>query len=290
MKRAILAVSFGTSYRETREKTIGAIENALRGRFAGYEVRRAFTSRMIIKKLAERDHIAVDTVAEAMERLVREGFEEVIVQPTHVMNGYENEDMLAQLERYRGCFRRFAVGEPLLSSGEDYRALARALRAELPDPGEDGGVVLVGHGTDHPANASYAALAHYFTLEGMDKWTVGTVEGEPTAADVRALLCRMGVRRVLLAPLLIVLCMISLEKRPHGRQCLRRTAWRSRPCAAVSASMRGYGSFLCVTRTKPGYARSAAENAWRKRKTGGVDHHENGKCSLFGGKKRTVLA
>ena len=204
MKRAILAVSFGTSYRETREKTIGAIENALRGRFAGYEVRRAFTSRMIIKKLAERDHIAVDTVAEAMERLVREGFEEVIVQPTHVMNGYENEDMLAQLERYRGCFRRFAVGEPLLSSGEDYRALARALRAELPDPGEDGGVVLVGHGTDHPANASYAALAHYFTLEGMDKWTVGTVEGEPDAADVRALLCRMGVRRVLLAPLLIV--------------------------------------------------------------------------------------
>lgn len=204
LKRAILAVSFGTSYRETREKTIGAIENALRGRFAGYEVRRAFTSRMIIKKLAERDHIAVDTVAEAMERLVREGFEEVIVQPTHVMNGYENEDMLAQLERYRGCFRCFAVGEPLLSSGEDYRALARALRAELPDPGEDGGVVLVGHGTDHPANASYAALAHYFTLEGMDKWTVGTVEGEPDAADVRALLRRTGVRRVLLAPLLIV--------------------------------------------------------------------------------------
>ena len=204
MKRAILAVSFGTSYRETREKTIGAIENALRERFAGYEVRRAFASRRISKRLAERDAIQVDTVAEAMERLVREGFGEVVVQPTHVMNGYENEDMLSQLERYRGCFERFAVGAPLLSSGDDYRALAAALRRELPEPGEDEGVVLVGHGTDHWANACYAALAYYCAAQGMARWYVGTVEGDPGFGDVRALLRRDGVRRVALAPLLIV--------------------------------------------------------------------------------------
>ncbi len=204
MKRAVLAVSFGTSYRETREITIGAIEDALRRRFAGWEVRRAFTSRMIIRRLAERDGMHVDTVAEAMERLVRDGIEEVVVQPTHVMNGYENEEMLAQLARYEGCFRHFAVGKPLLTAGEDYRALAAALREGLPAPGEGEAVVLVGHGTDHYANASYAALAWYFSLLGCPRWYVGTVEGDPGLEDVRALLRRDGVRRAALAPLLIV--------------------------------------------------------------------------------------
>ena len=197
-------VSFGTSYQETREKTIGAVERAMAERFPGYEIRRAFTSRMIIRKLLERDGIKVDTVAEAMERLVREGFQEVICQPTHVMNGYENEDMLRQLQQYRNCFRRFAVGAPLLSSGSDYRALAAALRQECPVPNKEEAVVLVGHGSDHFANSAYAALYYYFQAAGMERWFVGTVEGDPDRESVQALLRKSGVSRVYLAPLLLV--------------------------------------------------------------------------------------
>ena len=52
---AILVVSFGTSYNDSREKTIGAIETAIADAFPKWSVRRAFTSRMIIRKLRERD-------------------------------------------------------------------------------------------------------------------------------------------------------------------------------------------------------------------------------------------
>ena len=54
-RKAILAVSFGTSYRKTRDAAIGAIESDLQAAYPDYTVRRAFTSRMILKKLRERD-------------------------------------------------------------------------------------------------------------------------------------------------------------------------------------------------------------------------------------------
>ena len=53
-KKAILVVSFGTSYKETREKTIDAIENEIKNSFPDYTIYRAFTSTMIIKKLLKR--------------------------------------------------------------------------------------------------------------------------------------------------------------------------------------------------------------------------------------------
>ena len=51
MKKAVLVVSFGTSYKETREKTIEACEKKIKEGLEGYDFFRAFTSNMIIRKL-----------------------------------------------------------------------------------------------------------------------------------------------------------------------------------------------------------------------------------------------
>ena len=53
MKKAILVVSFGTSYLDTLEKTIENAENQIRNSFSEYDIYRAFTSHKIIKKLKE---------------------------------------------------------------------------------------------------------------------------------------------------------------------------------------------------------------------------------------------
>ncbi len=66
--QAILVVSFGTSYNDSRDKTIGAIETAAAEAFPEYEVRRAFTSQIIIDKLKERDNLEIDNVTEALDR------------------------------------------------------------------------------------------------------------------------------------------------------------------------------------------------------------------------------
>ena len=68
-KKAILAVSFGTSVSKTRERTIDRIEADLDEAFPDYRIYRAWTSKIIIAKLLRRDGIRILSVKEAMEQI-----------------------------------------------------------------------------------------------------------------------------------------------------------------------------------------------------------------------------
>ena len=203
MKKAILAVSFGTSYPDTLLKTIAATEQALAGAFPDWEVRRAFTSGMIIRKLKERDGVEIENVSQAMHRLEQEGYTHVAVQSTHVMHGEEYEKMLSQLEPYR-LRMQISVGMPLLHSEADYTSVAQALLNWLPPLDADEALVLMGHGTTHFANSAYAQMEHM--LQGLcDRVYLATVEGYPTLDSVeRQLAKRTEIRRLMLAPFMLV--------------------------------------------------------------------------------------
>ena len=159
-KPVILVTSFGTSYNSTRHVTIGAIEDAIREKYGrDYDVRRAFTSQIIIDKLKERDGIEIDNVEEALDRAKADGVETVIVQPTHLMAGLEYTDIKDELDKRSDDFKQVALGEPLLASDADYQAVAEAIaeqRANL----DDGtcAFVLMGHGTTADSNADYATM------------------------------------------------------------------------------------------------------------------------------------
>ena len=104
IKKAILVVSFGTSYHDTRKVTIDAIEQEITTAYPNYKIYRAWTSGMILQKLKKRDNIHYDTVKEAMVRMKNEGITDVIVQPTHVINGIENELMIQDALFYSSSF------------------------------------------------------------------------------------------------------------------------------------------------------------------------------------------
>lgn len=203
MKKAILSVSFGTSYPDTLRKTIAATEQALAEAFPGWEVRRAFTSGMIIRKLKERDGVEIENVSQAMDRLEQEGYTHVAVQSTHVMHGEEYEKMLSQLEPYR-LRMQISVGMPLLHSEGDYTSVAQALLNWLPPLDADEALVLMGHGTTHFANSAYAQMEHM--LQGLcDRVYLATVEGYPALDSVqRQLAKRPEIRRLMLAPFMLV--------------------------------------------------------------------------------------
>lgn len=203
MKKAILVVSFGTSYHDTLEKTIAATEKAIGEAFPGWEVRRAFTSNMIMKKLRSRDGLEIDSVSQAMAKLEAQGYTHVAVQPTHVMHGEEYEKLLSQLEPYRQRLN-IRVGEPLLDRQEDYELVSDALLGWLPGVAEDEALVLMGHGTAHYANASYGQLEQ--NLQDRQKNVyVATVEGYPTLERViRLLKGRPEIKKITLAPFMLV--------------------------------------------------------------------------------------
>ena len=157
-KKAILIVSFGTSYENTRKRTIDAIERDIADAFPVCPAYRAWTSKMIIAKLKKRDGIIIHTVKEAMEQMLLDGITDVIVQPTHVINGIENDQMKADALSFRDRFSSIVFGNPLLTTEEDNQAVVQAVAGEFQDMDQETALVLMGHGTEHYANSVYAAL------------------------------------------------------------------------------------------------------------------------------------
>lgn len=196
----ILVVSFGTSFDETREKNITAIEQEIRE--LGYPVYRAFTSNIIRKVLAKRE-IFIDDVTEAMHRMVADGVTEVYVLPTHLLYGYEYEKMMSMIESYEAQFQVLKIGKPLLADTEDMLEALSGL-IEAIEVAEDEAIVFMGHGTEHFANAVYPALNYMAREQGYSHVFVGTVEGYPLIDVVISEVKKAGYQKVLLTPLMLV--------------------------------------------------------------------------------------
>lgn len=204
---AILVVSFGTSYNDSRDITIGAVEEAIAKAFPEYEVRRAFTAQIIIDKLADRDNLEIDNVTRALDRAVADGIKTLIVQPTHLMNGLEYMDLANELEAYKSDFDQVVLGEPLLTSDADYEAVMNAITTATKeyDQGEETAIVFMGHGTEAESNQIYATMQEKLTEAGFENYYIGTVEAAPALEDVMALLEEKGTyKKVVLEPLMVV--------------------------------------------------------------------------------------
>ncbi len=202
-KKGILVVSFGTSHLDTMEQTIERLEKSVEEAFPDRAVYRAFTSGIIIRKLKRTENLAVDTVREALDRMAKDGIEDVAVQPTHIINGIENERMMEVLMEKMGQFRRMQVGKPLLSSVDDYKKAIHAIMAET-DLAEDEMLVFMGHGTEHHANSAYPTLEYTFHALGYSQVLVGTVESFPDLTNVRRKLEISGRKKVALMPFMLV--------------------------------------------------------------------------------------
>jgi len=201
-KKAILLVYFGSTVDETRGKTIEVLNKEFKGDFKDFEVREAFTSREIIRKLSKRG-IDKDNPMEAMDKLAAEGYTHILVQTTNVMNGVETENLKNEVKMYEDKFEVVRMGTPLLTDTEDYKEVAKVIKKEIPAD-KDTAVVVVGHGTHHYAGAAYAKMDYVFKAEGYENYFVGTVEGYPAMTDVVRDLKAEGYKKVVLAPFMFV--------------------------------------------------------------------------------------
>lgn len=202
--KAILVVSFGTSYEATRKVTIEAIEKDIANAYPDYKLYRAWTSKMILAKLKKRDNLHINNVKEAMEEMIADGITDVIIQPTHVINGIENELMKEDALSYRESFHSIRFGTPLLTSEEDNQTVINAIAEEFSYLSEEEVLVLMGHGTTHYSNAIYAALDYAFKDKGHPNIFLGTVEAYPSMQSLMKMIKAYAPKKVVLAPFMIV--------------------------------------------------------------------------------------
>lgn len=202
--KAILVVSFGTSINEAREKTIDIIEKTIQNTYPGYKVYRAWTSKMIIRKLKKRDNVHIFTVEEAMEQMVKDHITDLVVQPTHVINGIENDLMKEEVEGYSKHFKSIIFGTPLLTTTEDNESVIEAITKEFANIPDDEALVFMGHGTSHYSNSIYAALDYAFKDFGHKNVFMGTVEAYPSIEELMKQIKAYNPQKVHLAPFMVV--------------------------------------------------------------------------------------
>ena len=218
----------------TYESILAAYEHA----FPGSALRLAFTSRLMIKRLQEKEGITVASPEAALEELHNQGCKNAVVQSLQIVPGKEFHQ-LASLVRGQGLgpeshktkfgFERLEIGLPLLSSLEDCQRVSRVLQASWKGSGWEGGddagggqlqslqslqsfqdrdtekeaVVQAGHGTGHPADALYSMMAGVLKKDHRNVF-LGTLEGFPGIVEIVAELKGSGVRKVRLVPFLLV--------------------------------------------------------------------------------------
>ena len=193
MGKAILVTSFGTSHKDTREKSLDVIENRVKETYGKEKVERAYTSGIIRRIIEKREGIHIYDQKEGLETLKNKGYNEIITMSLHILGGIE----YSKLDSSYG-----KVTEPLLKTDEDYVKIVN--NEEFNNLEENDAIVFMGHGTESAADSAYHKLQEEYIKAGKNNIFVATVEGEVTIEDIIEKLKMGDYKKILLKPFMIV--------------------------------------------------------------------------------------
>ena len=110
MSKAIIVVSFGTTYPETRKKPFKPVKRRSNG---GSQIFRStvpslqMLSLSALKKMKESQF---PTVNQLLEQLKKDGVKEVYIQPLHIILGSEYEKVVHQANQFKEDFELLKSG------------------------------------------------------------------------------------------------------------------------------------------------------------------------------------
>lgn len=204
-KTGILLVAFGSSYPETRS-TFKNIELEVQKAFPEIDIRWAYTSKFIRKKLSKRGE-EIDSPTLALAKMSDEGFTHVAVQSLHVIPGSEYGALEINVNSFRNMpkgIKEITLGKPLMFSHESMENLCTILNNNLPSEiSTKDALIYMGHGTHHQANVYYPAMQYYMWQKNKNHY-LATVDGYPSLDGVIKYLEGRKSKTVYLLPFMTI--------------------------------------------------------------------------------------
>jgi len=209
-KDAILVVSFGTTFKESRRKTIEKTVEDIRAEHPGTKVVLAFTSHIIIDRIKAKEGLTIPTPESALEKLKKDGYTRIAIASLDIFPGMEYDYDVAVFDIYKKQFKKMTIGTPIMywmgqeDQPDDIAEFVKAFSTQFPKIGPSEAILVMAHGTPHPSNAYYSVIQTRLDKAKLGNVFIYTVEGWPGLDDVIPVLKDRGVRKVTVMPMMMV--------------------------------------------------------------------------------------
>lgn len=209
-KDAILVMSFGTTFKDTRAKTIDATVEAIKAANPDKKVVVAYTSHIIINRVKKNEGITIPTPEEAVAQLKADGYTRVAFTSLDIIPGIEYAYKEAVYNQYKDQFKKATLATPLMyyqgqeEQPDDVKDVMQAFSSQFPAKAKGKAVMIMAHGTPHPANAYYSVMQARLNEIGRDDAIIYSVEGWPHLDTAIDILKDKKIKEVTLMPLMMV--------------------------------------------------------------------------------------
>jgi len=208
-KDAIVILSFGTTYKDSRAKNIDATADAIAAAHPGVKVVTAFTSHIVLKHIAENEgKCDYKTPEQTLDQLKREGYTRIELVPLALVPGIEYKYDVALFHEYKTQFKKMTLATPLMywqgqeDQPDDITEVMEAMN--FPAYKKGTAIMLMAHGTPDPSNAYYSVIQNKLREMKRNDVHVYTVEGWPSLEDVAGKLKMHKVEKIILMPMMMV--------------------------------------------------------------------------------------
>ena len=209
-KDAIVVMSFGTTFKDTRAKTIDATVDAIKAAHPNTKVVTAFTSHIIRDRIQQKEGITYPTPEEALAELKKDGYTRVALASLDVIPGMEYNYDAAVYNLYKNNFKKMTLGTSLMywmgqeNQTDQVIETLKAVQSQFPKLGKEDALLIMAHGTPDPSNAYYSVIQDRIHTLGMKNVFIYTVEGTPNLEQVIPQLKLHGIKHVTLMPFMMV--------------------------------------------------------------------------------------
>ena len=209
-KDAMVVMSFGATYKDTRVKTIDATVDAIKAAHPNTKVITAFTSHIIRDRIQQKEGITYPTPEEALAELKKDGYTRVALASLDVIPGMEYNYDAAVYNLYKNDFKKMTLGTSLMywmgqeNQTDQVIETLKAVQSQFPKLGKEDGLLIMAHGTPDPSNAYYSVIQDRIHTLGMKNVFIYTVEGTPNLEQVIPQLKLHGIKHVTLMPFMMV--------------------------------------------------------------------------------------
>lgn len=209
-KDAMVVMSFGTTYKDTRVKTIDATVDAIKAAHPNTKVITAFTSHIIRDRIQQKEGITYPTPEEALAELKKDGYTRVALASLDVIPGMEYNYDAAVYNLYKNDFKKMTLGTSLMywmgqeNQTDQVIETLKAVQSQFPKLGKEDGLLIMAHGTPDPSNAYYSVIQDRIHTLGMKNVFIYTVEGTPNLEQVIPQLKLHGIKHITLMPFMMV--------------------------------------------------------------------------------------